>query len=64
MVTTLAGSGNPAFADGVDTAAFKWPWGVAVDASGNVLVADSGNNRLRRVMPSGGMLRGSQIRFC
>ena len=56
----LAGSGqgaggNGAFADGAGTAAaFNIPSGVALDASGNVLVADAYNHRVRRVTPSGG----------
>ena len=55
VVSTLAGSGNPAFADGVGaTAAFNNPRSVAVDASGNVLLADRDNQRVRRVTPSGG----------
>ena len=37
VVTTLAGSGSGAFADGVGTSAsFYNPYGVAVDASGTV----------------------------
>ena len=59
IVSTMAGGGGGAtggFADGTGTAAaFKGPFGAAVDASGNVLVADASNSRLRRVTPSGGM---------
>jgi sugar lactone lactonase YvrE len=55
VVTTLAGSaGVPGSEDGTGPAAgFSLPYGVAVDASGNVLVADSGNSLIRRVTPSG-----------
>lgn len=54
VVSTLAGSGNEDFADGTGTAArFHSPQGVAFDASGNVYVADSGNNRIRKVTPAG-----------
>jgi sugar lactone lactonase YvrE len=53
-VTTLAGSGKPGSADGTGVAAsFTSPAGVAVDALGNVYVADTGNNKLRRVTPDG-----------
>jgi sugar lactone lactonase YvrE len=55
-VTTLAGlAGTPGSADGaVATATFNSPSGVAVDGSGNVYVADSGNNTIRELVPSAG----------
>ncbi len=56
-VTTLAG-GTAGFADddvddAVSTARFKNPWGVAVDDSGNVYVADTSNNVIRKITPAG-----------
>ena len=52
VVTTLAGSGAAAFADGEGpTASFVGPTGVAVDGAGNVYVADV--TRIRRVTPAG-----------
>ncbi len=58
MVTTLAGGVggfNGVFADGFATdAGFFDPGGVAVDASGNVFVADTSNKRIRKVSAGGG----------
>ena len=55
VVSTLAGlAGSPGSADGTGAAArFTAPYGVAVDGSGNVYVADSGNNTIRKVTPAG-----------
>jgi sugar lactone lactonase YvrE len=54
VVTTLAGSGSSGSADGTGAAAdFSYPWGVAVDNSGNVYVADSNNHKIRKITPGG-----------
>lgn len=54
-VTTIAGAPRErGFADGTGSAArFQNPVGIAVDASGNVFVADMSNHSIRKVAPSG-----------
>lgn len=54
VVTTFAGSGQPGSVDGRGTgASFSLPYGLAFDASGNLIVADYGNNKIRKVSPQG-----------
>jgi hypothetical protein len=55
VVTTLAGAAAiTGDADGSGAAArFNQPWGVAVDATGNVYVADTDNYLIRKITPSG-----------
>ena len=55
VVSTLAGSaGVSGSADGTDSAArFNQPQGVAVDSAGNVYVADTGNQTIRKITPGG-----------
>src|SRR6266851_4921410 len=54
-VTTLAGiAGSSGSANGTGSAArFNHPFGVVVDSAGNVYVADSDNNTIRKVSPAG-----------
>ena len=53
-VSTLAGSGTVGSQDGTGSAAgFDDPTGVAVDPSGNVYVADYGNDTVRIITPAG-----------
>jgi formylglycine-generating enzyme required for sulfatase activity len=48
--TTLSGSGSAAFSDGLGAVvSFQNPYGVAVDSFENLYVADSGNNRIRKI---------------
>jgi sugar lactone lactonase YvrE len=55
VVSTLAGrAGVSGSADGpANTARFNAPQGVAVDTAGNVYVADTFNNSIRKVTPAG-----------
>ncbi|HVS93332.1 MAG TPA: NHL repeat-containing protein [Mucilaginibacter sp.] len=54
QVTTLAGNGSAGAANGSgNNTSFNSPFGIAVDAAGNVYVADGGNNMIRKITPSG-----------
>ncbi|HBN10076.1 MAG TPA: hypothetical protein DD435_16035 [Cyanobacteria bacterium UBA8530] len=75
LVSTLAGNGASGYQDGAGVAAkFNHPQGVAVDGAGNVYVADSWNQRIRKISPGGlvstlagtgesGFLDGREARF-
>ncbi|UTY59910.1 gluconolaconase [Massilia sp. erpn] len=53
-VSTLAGNGIAGYADGKGAEAqFNGPLSVAVDADGAVFVADTYNDRIRRIAPNG-----------
>jgi hypothetical protein len=59
ILTVFAGSGLQGFAgDGgvAVTAQLSMPRGVAVDASGNVVIADTNNHRIRRVDAATGII--------
>ena len=58
-VTTVAGNGNAGYTgDGgpATSATFNLPQGVAVDASGNLFVADTSNNVVRRIDAASGII--------
>src|SRR5712692_10218672 len=55
-ITTVAGTGANGFSgDGgpATKARLAFPFSVVVDAAGNVLIADTDNNRVRKVSPAG-----------
>ncbi|HLK66518.1 MAG TPA: hypothetical protein VKU19_23955 [Bryobacteraceae bacterium] len=55
-ITTVAGNGNGGYSgDGgpAASAMLNLPSGVALDSAGNLYIADSGNNVIRKVIPGG-----------
>lgn len=53
-VVRLAGEPQGGFQDGTGTSAkFNAPAGIDIDGSGNVVIADAGNHRIRRMDPGG-----------
>jgi len=63
-IYTVAGNGTVGFSgDGgpATSAEMDGPWGVAVDSAGNLVIADSGNRRIRVVAESTGTLYGQPM---
>jgi trimeric autotransporter adhesin len=59
IITTVAGTGTWGYnGDNINatSAQLNYPCGVAVDALGNVIVADNGNNRIRKIIKTTGKI--------
>jgi sugar lactone lactonase YvrE len=53
VATIFAGNGQTGLADGKDVASFGEAWGIAMDKSGNLFVADNHTTLIRKVTPDG-----------
>ncbi|MGZ9674710.1 Ig-like domain-containing protein [Flavobacterium sp. GNP001] len=65
VVSTFAGNGSAGDTDGpAATASFSDPSGVTIDTAGIIYVADSGNNKIRKITPAGvvSTVAGSGVR--
>ena len=59
IISTIAGNGTGGYnGDGISATAaeLNYPAGVAVDGSGNIYIADDGNNRIRKLTVSTGII--------
>lgn len=64
IITTVAGTGTAGFrGDGAAAAAadLHGPRGIAFDSQGSLYIADSGNNRIRKITPNSGDLASGKI---
>ena len=53
-VTTYAGNGSAGFTNGnAGSAKFNGPYGICMDKSENLFIADGGNNCIRKITPAG-----------
>jgi RHS repeat-associated protein len=66
IITTVAGSGPTGLSNGAyegdggpaTAARLNWPYDVAVDAGGNIFIADTENYRIRKISPLAARLEG------
>lgn len=60
VITTIAGNGHAGYnGDNIpaSTAQINLPADVAIDSSGNIFISDSGNNRIREIVASSGLIQ-------
>ena len=65
VISTVAGTGKKGYnGDGhiATTALLKFPYGVALDSSGNIYIADSRNNRIRCVLAVNGACNAPKLK--
>ena len=55
-ITTVAGTADVGDGGPADSATLRFPFGVALDGSGNLFIADAGTNRIRRVDSATGFI--------
>jgi NHL repeat len=57
IISTHSGNGTAGYADGTGgphgTTQFNGPYGICVDQTGNIFVADTHNHRIRKIAPDG-----------
>jgi len=59
IISTIAGNGDPAYSGDNGPAAnstVNTPWGVALDGAGNLYIADTGNNVIRKIWAATGII--------
>jgi trimeric autotransporter adhesin len=59
IITTVAGNGTVGFSGGgglATSATLYYPFDIAIDASGNIYIADTNNHRIRMVTKSTGII--------
>ena len=59
IITTVAGNGSVGYnGDGISatTANVSYPWGIAVNAAGDLFIAEHAHNRIRKVAASTGLI--------